>query len=59
MGRSPEEPPFWGWVAVRLAALFVAGLALIVFFQEVMAPILRGDAARVQKEHAPADLPGR
>ncbi|MBN9519627.1 hypothetical protein J0H58_14090 [bacterium] len=52
MGRAPDEPPFWGWVAVRLAALFVAGLALVVFFQEVMAPILRGDAAQVQKEHA-------
>jgi hypothetical protein len=38
---------------VRLVALFVAGLALVVFFQEVMAPILRGDAERVQKEHAP------
>ncbi len=53
MGRVSDEPPFWGWVAVRLAALFVAGLALVVFFQEVMAPILRGDAERVQKEHAP------
>ncbi len=59
MARRPESPPFWGWVLVRLAALFVAGLALVVFFQDVMAPILRGDAARVQKEHAPAELPGR
>jgi flagellar biosynthesis/type III secretory pathway M-ring protein FliF/YscJ len=59
MARPPEEPPFWGWVAVRLAGLLVAGLALVVFFREVMVPILRGDAAQHQKEHAPADLPGR
>jgi hypothetical protein len=51
VARAPDEPPFWGWFFVRLAAVFVSGLALIVFFQEVMAPILRGDAERVQKEH--------
>jgi hypothetical protein len=53
MARSREESPFWGVVAVRLAIVFVTGLALVVFFREVMEPILRGDAARVQKEHAP------
>jgi len=47
-----EGPPFWGVVAVRLAAVFVAGLALVVFFREVMEPVLRGDAEQVQKEHA-------
>ncbi len=51
MGRR-EEPPFWGRVLLRLAGVLVAGLALIVFFREVMVPILRGDAERVQKEHA-------
>jgi hypothetical protein len=53
VARSPEEPPFWGLVAVRLVTVFVAGLALVVFFREVMEPVLRGDAERVQKEHAP------
>ena len=53
MVRPREKPPFWGVVALRLAAVFVAGLALVVFFREVMLPILRGDAERIQKEHAP------
>ncbi len=50
--RRREEPPFWGRVLLRLATVVVAGLALIVFFREVMVPILRTDAERVQKEHA-------
>lgn len=50
--RRPEDPPFWGRVLLRLAGVFVAGLALVVLFREVMVPILRGDAERVQKEHA-------
>ncbi|MFO0798777.1 MAG: hypothetical protein U0804_14990 [Gemmataceae bacterium] len=49
--RRPE-PPFWAGVLLRLAAVVVAGLALVVLFKEVMVPILRGDAERVQKEHA-------
>ena len=53
MARPREEPPFWGVVLLRLAAVFVAGLALVVLFNEVMLPILRGDAERIQKEHAP------
>lgn len=52
MGRPPDEPPFWGRALLRLAAVVVAGLALVVFFREVMVPILRGDAERIQKEHA-------
>ena len=47
-----EEPPFWGTVLLRLAGVFVAGLALVVFFREVVVLILRGDAERIQKEHA-------
>ncbi|HYH67467.1 MAG TPA: hypothetical protein VD866_22405 [Urbifossiella sp.] len=47
-----EDSPFWGRVLLRLAGVLVAGLALVVFFREVMVPILRGDAERVQKEHA-------
>lgn len=47
-----DAPPFWAGVLVRLAAVFVAGLALVVLFREVVEPILRGDAAAVQKQHA-------
>jgi len=50
--RRSEDSPFWGRVLLRLAGVFVAGLALVVFFREVMVPVLRGDAERVQKEHA-------
>ncbi|QDU20867.1 hypothetical protein [Urbifossiella limnaea] len=49
--RRPE-PPFWAGVLFRLAGVFVAGLALMVFFREVMVPILRGDAERIQKDAA-------
>ena len=52
MARAPDEPPFWSRALLRLAGVFVAGLALVVFFREVMVPILRGDAERIQKEHA-------
>jgi hypothetical protein len=53
VARPPDAPPFWGGFLLRLAGVFVAGLALVVFFQEVMAPILRGDVERGQKEHGP------
>ena len=59
MARPPEEPPFWGGVLTRLLAVFVAGLASLVLFRAVVQPILRGDAERVQKEHAPAELRAR
>jgi len=51
VGRR-EDSPFWGQVLLRLAGVLVAGLALVVLFREVMVPILRADAERVQKEHA-------
>lgn len=50
---SRDAPPFWAGFLVRLAAVFVAGLAAVVLFREVVVPILRGDAARHQQEHAP------
>ena len=59
MARPPAEPPFWGGVLTRLLAVFAAGLASLVLFREVVQPILRGDAERVQKEHATAELRDR
>lgn len=47
---------FWGGAVIRLAGIFVAGLALILLFREVMIPILKGDVDRVQQEHREAEL---
>ena len=59
MSRATHEAvKFWGGVGVRLAGIFVAGLALIVFFQDVMRPILQGDVERLQKEQFPAESLG-
>jgi hypothetical protein len=59
-GRT-SGPPLWAWFALRLLAIFVAGLALIVLFGEFVAPILRSEAERIQQEHhTPAESnPGR
>lgn len=51
------ESQFWGYVVVRTTAIMVAGLALIVFFREVMIPALKGDVERIQKEHLLVDQP--
>jgi hypothetical protein len=59
VARPPEEPPFWGGVVTRLLAVFVAGLAALLLFRVVVEPILRGDAERVQRDHAPAELRNR
>ena len=52
--RSHEELAFWGAFVVRLIAIAVAGLAMIVLFQEMMRPVLQGDVERIQHERAPA-----
>jgi len=51
--RSHDGLNFWGWVVVRLLAIAVAGLAMIVLFNELMLPVLRGDVERIQYERAP------
>jgi len=46
---------FWAGVVIRLVGIFVAGLALILFFNEVMIPVLKGDVERIQRDHQPAE----
>ena len=59
MARPHDGVEFWGWVVVRLIAIAVAGLALIVVFNELMLPVLRGDVERIQKERGPGDNSNR
>ena len=55
MATRRGRTPFGLWLAVRLLAIVVAGLALVVLFRDVVAPILKGDVESRQKENAPRE----
>ena len=55
MATRRGRTPFGLWLAVRLLGIAVAGLALVVLFRDVVAPILKGDVETQQREHAPRE----